>query len=60
MEELTPALTEFEARHEERFEGVQFDWLSFQRDGAAFPGSRSHRNPPRELVVTPVEGAASP
>ena len=30
-------LTAFESRHEERFEGVQFDWYPFRRDGRAFP-----------------------
>lgn len=30
-------VTEFERRHEERFKGVQFDWLDFQRDGQPFP-----------------------
>lgn len=29
--------SDFEKRHEERFRGAQFDWLDFQRDGAAFP-----------------------
>jgi dipeptidyl aminopeptidase/acylaminoacyl peptidase len=29
--------SEFERRHEERFRGVQFDWLDFQRDGQPFP-----------------------
>ncbi len=29
--------SDFERRHDERFRGVQFDWLDFQRDGAAFP-----------------------
>ena len=60
MEEVTPALSVFEMRHEERFEGVQFDWLNFQRDGAAFPVPDPTANPPRELVITPVEGGAAP
>lgn len=29
--------TDFERRHAERFKGVQFDWLDFQRDGQPFP-----------------------
>ena len=29
--------SDFEKRHEERFKGVEFDWLNFQRDGAPFP-----------------------
>jgi hypothetical protein len=34
--EITYA-SEFEKRHEERFKGVEFDWLDFQRDGQPFP-----------------------
>jgi len=59
MEELTPALSSFESRHEERFEGVRFDWLNFQRDGTMFPTPDPTANPPREIVITPVEGGAS-
>ncbi|MGH7679461.1 MAG: S9 family peptidase, partial [Gemmatimonadaceae bacterium] len=29
--------SDFERRHEERFRGVQFDWLNFQQDGQPFP-----------------------
>jgi dipeptidyl aminopeptidase/acylaminoacyl peptidase len=29
--------SDFAKRHEERFKGVSFDWLDFQRDGQAFP-----------------------
>ena len=58
-EESAPALSAFEARHEERFQGVQFDWLNFQRDGAAFPTPDPTANPPREIVITPVEGGAA-
>jgi dipeptidyl aminopeptidase/acylaminoacyl peptidase len=29
--------SDFEKRSEERFKGVEFDWLNFQRDGAPFP-----------------------
>ncbi len=59
MEELTPALSEFELRHEERFRGVQFDWLNFQRDGAPFPNPDPTARNPREIVVIPAEGGAS-
>lgn len=30
-------LTDFEQRHADRFEGVQFDWYPFVRDGQEFP-----------------------
>ena len=33
--------TDFEKRHEERFKGVMFDWMEFQRDGAAVPRAES-------------------
>jgi dipeptidyl aminopeptidase/acylaminoacyl peptidase len=59
MEDVVPALTAFELRHEERFQGVQFDWLNFQRDGQPFPVPDPTANPPREVVITPVEGGAS-
>lgn len=29
--------SDVEKRHDERFQGRQFDWLNFQRDGAAYP-----------------------
>lgn len=40
--------SDFERRHEERFKGVTFDWLEFQRDGGAFP------------VPNPVDPAVTP
>jgi dipeptidyl aminopeptidase/acylaminoacyl peptidase len=46
--------SDFERRHDERFRGVQFDWLDFQRDGAAFPvpdRTNPELFPPMELHV---------
>ena len=40
--------SDFEKRHEERFKGVQFDWLGFQRDGQPFP------------VPSPIDPAVTP
>jgi dipeptidyl aminopeptidase/acylaminoacyl peptidase len=51
--------TDFEKRHEGRFEGVQFDWLNFQRDGAPFPAPNDNDpyvNPPQEVIVAPAGG----
>ena len=51
--------TDFVRRHEERFQGVQFDWLNFQRDGAPFPvpdASDPFVSPPQEIVVLPAGG----
>jgi len=53
------ARTDFERRHEERFQGVQFDWLNFQRDGAPFPAPNAadpYVSPPQEIVVTSANG----
>jgi dipeptidyl aminopeptidase/acylaminoacyl peptidase len=59
---LTPAVrTDFERRHEARFQGVQFDWLNFQRDGAPFPAPNaadSFVSPPQEVVLMPADGGA--
>jgi dipeptidyl aminopeptidase/acylaminoacyl peptidase len=46
--------SDFERRHEERFRGVQFDWLDFQRDGGAFPVPNRvdpEVSPPSEIFV---------
>lgn len=51
--------SDFERRHDERFRGVQFDWLNFQRDGAAFPVPDPRdpvANPPSEIFLQPVAG----
>ena len=57
---LAPAVrTDFEKRHEERFQGVQFDWLNFQRDGAPFPAPNNadpYVSPPQEIVLRSSNG----
>ena len=58
-----PSLTEFEKRHEQRFKGVQFDWMDFHRDGAPFPTPNAkdpELNPPQEIFLQPTGGNASP
>ena len=48
--------SDFERRHEERFRGVEFDWLDFQRDGLPFPvPNRTDPEvaPPQEIFVSP-------
>jgi dipeptidyl aminopeptidase/acylaminoacyl peptidase len=53
--------SDFEKRHEERFKGVQFDWLDFQRDGQPFPvpnRTDPQVNPPQEIFLTPNDGGA--
>src|SRR5262249_14496215 len=47
--------SEFAKRHEERFKGVRFDWMDFQRDGAQFPLPNTADpdvNPPQEIFLT--------
>lgn len=57
---LAPAVqTDFERRHEQRFQGVQFDWLNFQRDGAPFPAPNTADpfvSPPQEIVLMAADG----
>src|SRR5690349_711931 len=48
--------SDFEKRHEERFKGVQFDWLDFQRDGQPFPVPNRldpQVSPPQEIFHMP-------
>ncbi|MBM4193811.1 MAG: S9 family peptidase [Gemmatimonadetes bacterium] len=50
----TSGATAFEQRHDERFKGIQFDWLDYQRDGGAYPlpnVSDPYVSPPQELFV---------
>lgn len=58
--ERTPRqLTDFERRHEDRFKGVQFDWLDFQRDGGPFPvpnRADPRVSPAQEIFLTPAGG----
>ena len=52
--------SEFAKRHEERFKGVEFDWVEFQRDAAPFPlpnMADPDVNPPQEIFLTPAGGA---
>ena len=55
--------SDFEKRHEERFKGVEFDWLNFQRDGGPFPVPNRVDplvNPAQEIWVGPdAAGAGS-
>jgi dipeptidyl aminopeptidase/acylaminoacyl peptidase len=49
------AQTDFERRHAERFKGIQFDWLDYQRDGAEYPLPNTadpYVSPPQEVFIT--------
>ncbi|MGH9673485.1 MAG: S9 family peptidase [Bryobacteraceae bacterium] len=48
------AAGEFERRHMERFRGVQFDWMLFQRDGEAFPAPDPTARAAGEIILTPT------
>jgi dipeptidyl aminopeptidase/acylaminoacyl peptidase len=51
--------SDFERRHEERFKGVEFDWLGFQRDGGPFPVPDPRdpvANPPAEIFLQAADG----
>ncbi len=53
-------LTAFEQRHAERFEGVQFDWYPFVRDGQDFPlPDRRERNS-AEIFLVAADGSGEP
>lgn len=54
--------SDFERRHEERFKGVQFDWVEFHRDGAPFPlpnAKDPQVNPPQEIFLGAADGSGS-
>jgi len=51
--------SDFEQRHEERFEGVTFDWMNFQRDGARFPVP-DPRIRPAQTILLRLVGSETP
>ncbi len=50
---------DFERRHDDRFKGVQFDWLNFQRDGQRMPvpDRTSPRTAPTQEIWVTTPGA---
>jgi dipeptidyl aminopeptidase/acylaminoacyl peptidase len=48
--------SDFEKRHQERFQGAIFDWKDFQRDGQPFPAPDPGTRPAVQIVVTPAAG----
>ena len=51
--------SDFDKRHQERFKGVQFDWMNYQRDGAAYPLPNTKDpavSPPQEIFVAQSVG----
>ena len=52
-------VSEFEKRHDDRFKGVQFDWMDFHRDGGPFPVPNVRDpdvSPPQEFFLTAASG----
>jgi dipeptidyl aminopeptidase/acylaminoacyl peptidase len=50
------AMSEFESRHEERFQGVAFDWYPFLRDGRPFPLTDPRDRIPEEVFLEAADG----
>ena len=54
--------SDFEKRHEERFRGAQFDWMTYKRDGSPAP-VRDPRdlvtNPPVEIFIANADGTST-
>jgi dipeptidyl aminopeptidase/acylaminoacyl peptidase len=62
-QETRPAprtLSDFERRHEERFKGVTFDWMEFQRDGQPFPAPNPNLRAAQQVVLQAADGSAQP
>jgi dipeptidyl aminopeptidase/acylaminoacyl peptidase len=55
-----PALTEFERRHEERFQGDAFDWYPFRQDGQRFPLPDPAERRPSEIFLHAADGTGTP
>jgi dipeptidyl aminopeptidase/acylaminoacyl peptidase len=53
-------LSDFERRHAERFKGSIFDWMEFQRDGAAFPAPDPTSRPAQQIVLQEVGSTGPP
>ena len=51
--------SDFEKRHQERFQGAIFDWKDFQRDGQPFPAPDPRIRPAQRLTLTSADGANS-
>jgi dipeptidyl aminopeptidase/acylaminoacyl peptidase len=54
-----PTLTDFEKRHEDRFKGVTFDWMEFQRDGQPFPAPNPNLRAAQQVVLQTVDGSGA-
>ncbi|MGD2070815.1 MAG: S9 family peptidase [Gemmatimonadota bacterium] len=57
--EAEAPMSDFERRHAERFEGAQFDWYPFVRDGQSFPLPDPAALPMQEIVLESADGDRS-
>jgi dipeptidyl aminopeptidase/acylaminoacyl peptidase len=55
-----PPRTDFERRHEARFQGAAFDWYPFRQDGQRFPLPDQRDRPPSEIFLESADGASAP
>lgn len=53
-------MTAFQRRHQERFQGADFDWYPFRQDGQAFPLPDPALREASELFLEPTDGSAAP
>ena len=56
----TPDLSDFEQKHTDRFEGVQFDWYPFVRDGQDFPTPDRSTANTAEIFLEREDGSTNP
>ena len=54
------AMTDFQRRHQERFQGADFDWYPFRADGRSFPLPDPASEPAREVFVEAASGDGAP
>jgi dipeptidyl aminopeptidase/acylaminoacyl peptidase len=55
-----PQVSDFERRHEERFEGDAFDWYPFRQDGQSFPLPNRAERTPNEIFLEAADGSGEP
>jgi len=52
--------SDFVRRHQERFEGEQFDWMYFQRDGREIPVPDPRTLSAEEVAIAPADESSEP
>ena len=54
-----PPMTDFQRRHQERFQGADFDWYPFRSDGRPFPLPDPSTIPAREVFIQAADGSGA-